>query len=179
MPIVAAFILVCFWFRDYMSLRMSPSPKALRRSLVYAGAILVTATFVWTLALIIGAWGFASRIESPRILMLLIAYHVAASLASIWVKRTGSYNWMWATTLLPAPAVWFVLLETTLLSGVGTPEFIFFAVAMLWAGSMIVVIFLTRHVGMATEDLDFAVVFGAMCHWLAIFALPLGLLVMS
>lgn len=178
MAIVAAFALVAFWFRDYMSLRMSPSHKAIRRALVYGAAILLTAMFVWTLVVRIGAWDIARGIQSPRILMLLIAYHVAASLPSLWVKRTQSYNWMWATTLLPAPIVWFMLLETTVLSGVGAPEFIFFAAAVLWASSMIAVVFRTRHSEMPPEDLDFAVVFGGLSHWLTIFAIPLVFLVM-
>jgi hypothetical protein len=181
MPIVAAFVLLAFWFRDYMSLRMSPSRKATRRALVYGAAILFTAVLLWTLAVTIGVGDFARRIESPPILLLLVAFHVGASVLSFWVKRTQSYEWMWATALLPAPIVWLLLLETTLLSdqglGVVAPQFSFFAVAVLWATSMIVVIFRTRHSEMPLEDLDFAVLFGGLSHWLAMCALPLALLV--
>ena len=181
MLIVAVFVLLAFWFRDYMSLRMSPSRKSTRRAVVYGAAILFTALLLWALAVTIGVGDFARRIESPPILLLLVAFHIGASILSFWVKRTQSYEWMWATALLPAPIVWLLLLETTLLShqgsGVAVPQFSFFAVAVLWASSMIAVIFRTRHSEMPLEDLDFAVLFGGLSHWLAMCALPLALLV--
>jgi hypothetical protein len=62
MPIVAAFVLVAFWFRDFMSLRMSPSRKATRRAVVYGAAILFTAVLLWTLAATIGLWDLAKII---------------------------------------------------------------------------------------------------------------------
>jgi hypothetical protein len=121
------------------------------------------------------------RIQSPTILFLAIAFHVAASVPSIWIRRTQRYDWMWATALLPSPIVWLLLLETTLLSGQGlglaAPLLSFFAVAALWASSMIVVIFRTRHSEMPPDDLDFAVLFGSVSHWLAMCALPPALLV--
>jgi hypothetical protein len=181
MAIVAAFVLVAFWFRDYMSLRMSPSRKATGRAAAYGAAILLTAVLLWTLAARIGVADFARRIESPLILFLLILFHVGASVLAFWVKRTQSYNWMWATALIPAPIVWLLLLETTLLSdqrtGVVAPQFTFFTVASLWAASMVVAIFRTRHSEAPLDDLDFAVLFGGVSHWLAMCALPLALLV--
>ena len=179
MLVVAAFALLAFWFRDYMSLRMSPSRKATRRTLAYGAAVLMTALLVWTAAVKIGIEDFARQIQSPRILFLLIAFHVAASVPSIWVKRTQSYDWMWATALLPAPIVWLLLLKTTLLSDQGlggvAPQLSFFAVAMLWASSMIVVVFRTRDTEMPLDDLDFAVLFGSLSHWLAMLTIPLTL----
>ena len=136
MLVVAAFALLAFWFRDYMSLRMSPRGKATRRALAYGVAVLVTELLFWAAGVKIGIGVLARRIRSPRILFVLIAFHVAASIPSIWVKRTQSYNWMWATGLIPAPIVWLLLLETTLLSGQGrgvlAPPFNFFGVALLW-----------------------------------------------
>ena len=79
MLIVAAFVLLVFWFRDYMSLRMSPSRKATRRAVAYGAAILFTAVLLWTLAVSIGLWDFARQIQSPGILLLVIVFHVAAS----------------------------------------------------------------------------------------------------
>jgi hypothetical protein len=179
MLVVAAFTLLAFWFRDYMSLRMSPRRKATPRALAYGVAVLLTALLIWAAAVKIGIGDFARRIQSPRILFLVIAFHVAASLPSIWVKRTQSYNWMWATALIPAPIVWLLLLETTLLSGQGrgvlAPQFSFFGVALLWAVSMFAVIFRTRDTEMPLDDLDFAVFFGALSHWLAMCALPLAI----
>jgi hypothetical protein len=181
MPIIAAFVLLAFWLRDYMSLRMSPSRKATGRAVAYGSTILLTAVLLWTLALRMGVGDFARRIESPPILFLLIPFHVGASVLSFWVKRAQSYHWMWATALLPAPIAWLLLLETTLLFDQGldvvAPQFSLFMVALLWAASMIVVIFRTRYSEMLLDDLDFAVLFGGVSHWLAMSALPLALLV--
>jgi len=178
MLIVAAFALLVFWFRDYMSLRMSPSRKVTRRALAYGAAILLTAVFLWTLAGRIGLWDFARRIQSPTILFLVMAFHIAASVLSIWVKQTQSYDWMWATALLPAPIVWLLLLKTTLVSDQGlggvAPQLSFFAVAVLWASSMMVVIIRTRETEMPLDDLDFAVLFGSLSHWLAMLTIPLA-----
>jgi hypothetical protein len=179
MPGVAAFVLLAFWFRDYMSLRMSPSRKATRRAVAYGAAILFTALLLWTLAVRIGLRDFARQIQSPAILFIVIAFHVAASVVSIWVKQTQSYDWMWATALLPAPFVWLLLLKTTLAADQGSggvaSQFGFFAVAVLWASSMIVVIFRTRNTEMPLDDLDFAVLFGSLSHWLAMLTIPLTL----
>jgi hypothetical protein len=179
MLIVTAFALLVFWFRDYLSLRMSPSRKVTRRALAYGVAILLTAMFLWTLAGRIGLWDFARRIQSPRTLFWVIAFHVAASVLSIWVKQTQSYDRMWATALLPAPIVWLLLLKTTLVSDQGlggvASQFSFFAIAVLWASSMIVVIFRTRSTEMPVNDLDFAVLFGSLSHWLAMLTIPLTL----
>ncbi len=157
MLILAAFALLAFWVRDYMALCMSPRRKAGRRALVYAATILLTAVFLWTLVATIGVWDFARSIESPPILFLLIAFHVAASVPSLWVKWTESYNWMWVTALIPAPIVWLLVLETTLLSkrglGVVASRFSFFGVALLWATSMFAAIFHTRHSQMPLDDL--------------------------
>ena len=183
MLIAASFALLAFWFRDYLSLRMSPSRKATRRVLAYGAAILLAAVLLWTLLARIGVWDFAKRIESPPILSLLVAFHVGASVLSFWVKRTQSYNWMWATALIPAPIVWLLLLELSLLSDHGldivTLRFSFFGAALLWAASMFVAIFRTRHREMPLDDLDFVVVFGSLSHWLAICVLPLALFVLE
>ncbi len=171
--------LACIWVRDFMSLRMSPSCKASRRALVYGAAILLTAVLIWTAAVGIGIEDFARRISSPLILVLLIAFHLLASGLSIWVRQTQNYNWMWVTALLPTPIVWFLLLEATVFSehgqAAGAPHLVFFAVATLWASSMIVCVFRARHIEMPPADLDCAVLYGGLCHWLAICALPLAL----
>jgi hypothetical protein len=145
MAIMAAFALLAFWFRDYMSLRLSPSRKATWRVFAYGASILLAAVLIGALAVSTGMGDFTRRIQSPPILFLVITFHVAASVPSIWVRRTQSYDWMWATGLLPAPIVWLLLLETARLSGqvLGpvAPRRSFFAVAVLRASSMIVVIF--------------------------------------
>ena len=129
MLIVASFALLAFWFRDYMSLRMSPSRKATRRAMAYGAAILLAAVLLWTLQQESESGTLPGRIQSPPILFLLIAFHLAASVPSLWVKRTQRHDWMWATALIPAPIVWLLLLETTLFpnhgSDVVAPEFKF------------------------------------------------------
>jgi hypothetical protein len=178
MLIVAASVLLTFWLRDYMSLRMSPRCKATRRALLYGAAVLLTAVLIWAMAARIGFTDFARLIQSPQILFLLIAFHLAASALSLWVKQTQSYNWMWVTALLPAPIVWFLLLETTLISeprvGSMGPPFGLFVAAVLWATSMVFVIGRTRDTQMPLADLDFAVQFGSLSHCLAACLLPLA-----
>ncbi len=179
MLFLAGFFLVVFWLRDYMSLRMSPSCKATGRTLAYAATILVTAGLVWAVAITAGIENFAKQMHSPATLSLMIAFHIAAGILSMWVKRTERYNRMWATALLPAPVVWFLLLETTLLSdhslGMAARQLSFFGVAALWATSMVVVIHRDRHRQMPLGELDFAVVFGSLSHWLVMCVLPLAL----
>ena len=176
MLIVTAFVLLVFWFRDYMALRMSPSRKATRRALAYGAAILLTAVLLWTWRKESDCGILPGEFNLRRILFLLIGFHVAASVLSIWVKQTQSYDWMWATALIPAPIVWLLLLKTTLVADQGSagvaPQLSFFAIALLWATSMVVVIFRTRHSEMPLDDLDFAVLFGSLSHWLAMCAVP-------
>lgn len=161
-----------------MSLRMSPPSRAARRSWIYGAAILLTAVLLSTMAVRIGLPDFAKLIQSPRILFPLIALHIAASVLYIWIRQTQNYNWMWAMALLPAPIVWLLLLETTFLAGDGsdavTPQLAFFTVAVLWAASMIFVIWRARDHQMPIDDLDFVVLVGGWSHWLALCALPLA-----
>jgi hypothetical protein len=175
--IIVACILFAFWLRDYMSLHMSPSYKATRRALAYGASTLLTAVLIWTLAVRMGLADSARWIQSPRILFLLIAVHIGASVPCIWVKQTQCYNRMWATALLPAPIVWLLLSKMTFLSedglGMAAPQFSFFVVVGLWVLSMLVVVFRTRRIQMSVEDLDFAVLFGSWSHWLALCTLPL------
>src|SRR5580692_11130039 len=59
-----------------------------------------------------------------------------AGIPSLWIRQTQNYHWMWATALLPAPAVWFLLLQATLFesgSDIVMAQFSFFAIALLWA----------------------------------------------
>jgi hypothetical protein len=176
--IIAICLLLAFFLRDYMSLRMSPSSRAARRSWIYGAAILLTAVLISTIAVRIGLPNFAKLIQSPRILFSLIAVHIAATVLSIWIRQTQNYNWIWATALLPTPIVWLLLLETTLLavdgSNVLAAQLAFFTVALLWAASMIVVIWRARDRQMPIDDLDFVVLAGGWSHWLALCALPLA-----
>ena len=178
--LIATLVLVVFWLRDYMSLRISPCRNAVPRSLAYGIAVVLTAMLIWKVVLRIGLPDLAQWLQSPRILILLIAAHIAASIPSIWIRQTQNYHWMWATALLPAPVVWFLLLQATLLfersSGVEAVEFGFFAIALLWAASMVVIIFRTRYSPMPLEDLDFAVSFGSLSHGVALCVFPLALL---
>jgi hypothetical protein len=177
--VIATLVIVVFWLRDYMSLRMSPCRSAVPRSLAYGIAILLTSVLIWKVVLRIGFADFAHWLQSPRVLILLIAVHIAASTASIWISRTQNYHWMWATALLPAPAVWLLLLQALLFEGgseVATVQFSFFSIALLWAASMVIIIFRTRYTPMPLEDLDFAVLFGSLSHGVALFVFPLALL---
>lgn len=173
MLIVSASVLLIFWLRDYMSLRMSPSCRATRRALFYGAAVLLTVALIREVSARIRLTDFASLTHSPLFLLLLFAFQLAASVPSIWVKQNQSYNWMWVTALLPSPIVWFLLLQITLGSdgAVGIPGLT--GIAVLWAASMIVIVFRTRHIQMPVADLDFVVFFGSLSHWLAMCALPL------
>jgi len=171
--IVSACLLLIFWLRDYMSLRMSPSCRATRRALFYGAAVLITVALIRGVSARIQLGDFASLTHSPLFLLLLLAFQLAASIPSMWVKRTQSYDWMWATALLPSPIVWFLLLRITLASDgtVNVPGLT--AIAVVWAASMIVIVFRTRHIQMPVPDLDFVVFFGNLSHWLAVCTLPL------
>jgi hypothetical protein len=176
--VIATVVLIVFWLRDFMSLRMSPCRNAVPRSLVYGIVIVLTAMLIWKLVLRIGLAGFAQLLQSPQVLVLLVAVHLAASTLSIWIRRTQNYHWMWATALLPAPVAWLLLLQALLFecgSEVATVQFSFFSIALLWAASMVVIIFRTRYKPMPLGDLDFAVLFGSLSHGVALCVVPLAL----
>lgn len=176
---VASAVLPALWLRDYMSLRMSPSWKAMRRALVYGVAMLVSSAIIWEFSSRIGLRKFLGLVQSPAILVLLIALQIAASAAGIWIKQAQSYNWMWATALLPAPIMWLLILGVVLAFantfGRETAQLAFFGIGLLWAASIIVAIFRTRDVQMSVEDMDFAVLLGSVSHWLAVCAVSLAL----
>jgi len=172
--------MVLFWLRDYMSLRMGPSRTAILRSVAYGIAVVLTAVFIWRIALTIGLAHFPQWLQSPRVLLLFGVVHLAASTPSIWVRQTQNYHWMWVTALLPAPVVWLLLLQAILVSEpsleIAAVQFSFFSFALLWAASMVVVIFRSRYMLVPPDDLDFAVLFGSVSHGLALCTLPLALL---
>jgi len=177
--VIATLVLVVFWLRDYMCLRISPCRHAVPRSLAYGIAIVFTAVLIWKVVLGIGLADFALWLQSPKVFVLLIAVHIAASTLSIWIRRTQNYHWMWATALLPAPVVWLLLFQALLFesgSEGATVQFSFFSIAVLWAASMIVIIFRTRFTPMPLEDLDFAVLFGSLSHGVALCVFPIALL---
>lgn len=120
-------------------------------------------------------------IHAPRSVFLLIAFHVVASLAPLWIRQTGNYQWMWTIALLPAPIVWVLLLETAVAYGLGLAELqvSVFAVAVLWAASMVVVIYRSRNARVPIEDLEFAPVLGGLSHLLAMCVLPIALFVLE
>jgi len=175
MLIVVTSVFLVFWLRDYMSLRMSSSNRMIRRLVFYAVAMLLTATLISVAARMVGVTKFIRLGESSPTLFLLMGFHLVASASTLWVKRTERYNLMWITALIPAPIVWLFLLETRLISGDGM-HFGLFAFAAIWAATMVVVVFRTRHTHMPLQDLDFAVDFGGLSHCLAICALPLAFL---
>ena len=161
-----------------MSLRMTPLRNAVPCSLAYTIVIVLTGVLLWKIVLRIGITDFAQWIQSPQVLISLVAVHIAASIPSIWIRQTQNYHWMWATALLPAPVVWFLFLQAALFfeSGSGVPvQFSFFVIALSWAASMAVIIFRTRYTPMTIEDLDFAVLFGSLSHGVASCILPLAL----
>lgn len=181
MLVMAACLLFVFWLRDYMSLRTSPPRKAVWRAWVYGSAIVATAMVVWARSETSGVDELVQTIHSPRTVVLLMAFHVVASVAPIWVRQTGNYQWMWAIALLPAPIVWVLLLETAVAYGLGLAELqvSVFAVAVLWAASMAVAIYRSRNVQLPIEDLEFAPVLGGLSHWLAMCILPVALFVLE
>jgi hypothetical protein len=181
MLVIAACLLFVFWLRDYIALRTSPPGKAFRRALAYGSAIVATAMIVWARSETSGMDGVVKTIHSPRTVVLLIAFHVLASVAPIWVRQTGNYQWMWAMALLPAPIVWVLLLETAVGYGLGLAglQVSVFAVAVLWAASMVVAIYRSRNIQMPIEDLEFAPVLGGLSHWLAMCVLPVAFFVLE
>lgn len=149
--------------------------------MAYGSAIVVTAIVVWACSEKIGEEGMVRTIHSPQTVFLLIAFHVVASVAPIWVKQTGNYKWMWVMALLPAPIVWALLLETAVAHGLGLAELQVgvFAIALLWAGSMVHAIYRSQNVQMPIEDLEFAPVLGGLSHWLAMCILPVAFFVLE
>lgn len=181
MLVITACLLFVFWLRDYLALRTSPPRKAVGRALAYGIAIVVTALVVWARSENIGLEGVVGTIHSPRTVLVLIALHTVVSVVPIWVRQTGNYKWMWATALLPAPIVWVLILETALACGFSLAELQLsvFGIAVLWAGSMVVVVYRARNIQLPIDDVEFAPVLGGLSHWLAMCVLPVALFVLD
>ncbi len=172
MILVALAAALLFWGRDYLVLRIGPPQKVAHRVWVYSSAVFLMGLLLATATLSFGPNEILGLIHSPQVYVLLIAFHLAAGLACFWLKRTERYNSAWLAAVIPAPGVWFLLTETTILPayrlGAFATSLIVGLVSALWITMMILTVLRMRRRQMPVEDMDFAMGLAGWSNCLAI-----------
>jgi hypothetical protein len=161
-----------FWGRDYLVLRIGPPQSVPRRVWMYSAVVFIMAMLLGTLTLSFGPYEFQALIHSPQVFVSLIAFHLAAGITCFWLKRTERYDSAWLAAMIPAPGVWFLLAEATLLPAYGLGNFatslIVGLVSALWITLMIVTVLQMGRREMPVEDMDFAMGLAGWSNCLAI-----------
>jgi hypothetical protein len=172
MILVTLAAVLLFWSRDYLVLRIGPPRRLPRRVWIYSVLVFTMAMLLGTLTLSFGPHEFLALIHSPRVFVPLIAFHLAAAMTCFWLKQTERYNGAWLIAMIPAPGVWFLLAQATLLPAYGSGNFvtslILGVVSALWVSMMIVTVLQMRRPEMPVEDMDFAIGLAGWSNCLAI-----------
>jgi hypothetical protein len=172
MILVTLAAVLLFWSRDCLLLRIGPPRKLPRRVWIYSALVFMMAMLLGTLALSFGPHQFLAIIRSPRVFVPLIAFHLAAAITCFWLKQTERYDSAWLVAMIPAPGVWFLLAQATLLpvsaSGNFVTSLIVGLVSALWVSMMIVTVLQMRRNEMPVEEMDFAIGLAGWSNCLAI-----------
>jgi hypothetical protein len=172
MILIALTAALLFWGRDYLVLRIGPPTKVPQRVWVYSATV-----FLMGLMLAILTWSFGPQqvlglIHSPQVFASLIAFHLGAGLLCFWLKHTERYQDAWLAAMIPAPGVWFLLTESTLLPAYGMgslgTSLVVGLLSALWIAMMIVTVLQMRQHPMPVEEMDFAVGLAGWSNCLAI-----------
>src|SRR5581483_11961203 len=156
MAMIAA-VLLLFWYRDYLILRMGPLRKVGSRVGLYSGILLVTTALPSMLAWPQGV-STVSRLMGPfPVLISLIAVHIVGAMLCFWLKRSDRYDRVWLIALIPMPAVWFFLAGGMVSEEPLARGFVALLLCALWTSSMLAMVARARQAEMCAEDLDFAV----------------------
>jgi hypothetical protein len=124
MILVTLAAVLLFWGRDYLVLRIGPSRRLTRRVWIYSVLVFMMAMLLGTLTLSFGPHEFLALIHSARVFVHLIAFHLAAAITCFWLKQTERYDNAWLVAMIPAPGVWFLLAQDTLLQVSGLGNFV-------------------------------------------------------
>jgi hypothetical protein len=172
MILVTLAAVLLFWSRDYLVLRIGPPRRLPRRVWIYSALVFMMAMLLGTLILGFGPHEFLALIHSPRVFVPLIAFHLAAAIMCFWLKQTERYDSAWLVAMIPAPGVWFLLVQGTLLPVSGSGNFvtslIVGLVSAMWVSMMIVTVLQMRRREMPVEDMDFAIGLAGWSNCLAI-----------
>ena len=170
MAMIAA-VLLLFWCRDYLILRMGPLRKVTSRVGLYSGVLLVTTAVLSILAWREGVTAVSRFLWSFPVLIPLIAVHIVGAILCFWLKRSGRYHRVWLVALIPAPAVWFFLANGMVSRGSDAHGFAAWLVCALWITAMLAMVARAKRIQMCAEDLDFAVSFAGSSNCLGSFIL--------
>jgi hypothetical protein len=172
MILVTLAAVLLFWGRDYLVLRIGPPRSVPRRVWIYSAVVFMMAMLLGTLTLSYGPYEFLALLHSPQVFVSLIAFHLAAAIACFWLKQTERYDSAWLAAMIPAPGVWFLLAQATLLPAYGwgtfTTSLVVGLVSALWATMMIVTVLQMRRREIPVEDMDFAMGLAGWSNCLAI-----------
>jgi hypothetical protein len=172
MILVTFAAVLLFWSRDYLLLRIGPPRRLPRRVWIYSALVFMMAPLLGMLTLRFGPHEFLALIHSPQVFVTLIAFHLVAAITCLWLKQTERYDGAWLVALIPAPGLWFLLAQATLLPAYGSSNFvtsiIVGLVSALWVSMMIVTVPQMRRAEMPVEDMDFAIGLAGWSNCLAI-----------
>ena len=161
-----------FWGRDYLVLRIGPPRSVPRRVWMYSSVVFLMAMLLGALTLSFGPYEFLTVLHSPHVFVSLIGLHLAASILCFWLKQTERYDSAWLAAMIPAPGVWFLLAQATLLPAYGWGTFATSLtvglISALWITMMIVTLLQMRRREMPVEDMDFAMGLAGWSNCLAI-----------
>ena len=170
MAMIAA-VLLLFWCRDYLILRMGPLHRITSRVGLYSAVVLVTTALLAIVAWRMGVLAVSRFIWSSPVLIILIALHIAGAILCFWLRRSGRYHRVWLVALIPTPALWFFLANGIVSRGSDAHGFAAWLVCALWITAMFAMVARAKRTQMCAEDLDFAVSFAGSSNCLGSFIL--------
>ena len=155
--VMIAAVLLLFWCRDYLILRMSPLHRITFRLGLYTGVVLGTTTLLSMVAWRMGM-SFVSRfIWSLPVLVTVITLHIGGAILCFWLRRSDRYHRVWLTALIPTPVVWFFLGSGVMLPNFVARGLVVWLICATWITTMFAIVARAKRIEMLAEDLDFAV----------------------
>ena len=164
-------VLLLFWCRDYLILRMGPLLRTRARVGLYAGVVAGTTALLSVVAWRVGSSAVSRFIWSLPVLVSLIALHIAGGILCLWLKRSDRYYRVWLVALIPTPVAWFFFAGGVISRDFAARSFVVWLICALWIAAMFALVARTRRIEMPADELDFAVSLTGYSNFLGSFIL--------
>lgn len=164
-------VLLLFWCRDYLSLRMGPLLSTSSRVSLYAGVVVGTTALLSVVVWRVGSSTVSRFIWSFPVLVSLIALHIAGAILCFWLKRSDRYHLVWLVALIPTPVAWFFLASGVISRDFAARSFVVWLICALWIAAMFALVARARRIEMPADELDFAVSLTGYSNFLGSFIL--------